>query len=528
MNNFGTSALSFLMPWRKHDQKELENTLHDNIDSFAAPDLADGAQAIEVTDSTALMNAHNQQFYKPTQARTTREQINQYRSVASNPECDNAIDEIVNDSIVQEDNKETVYLDLDNTKWSQNVKDKVNENFNFVLGLLDFEKEGKRHFRRWYVDSRIYFHKMIDSKKPKEGIKELRRLDPRSLDFVREVYKETGAGGIPVYKGFTEYFIYTPSLVDPRYAYMSTGTSMSVNIPASAMAYAHSGKTDCSGTNIIGYLQNAIKPANQLRMLEDAMVIFRITRAPERRMFYIDVGNMPGKKATEHMNNVMQGMKNRVVYDSSTGTVKNSANNMSMTEDFWLMRRDGKTSTEISTLPGATQMGEMDDVRWFNRKLYEALKIPLSRMPQEGGGVQFSGGADVTRDELNFSKFVRGLQNQFSAIMTDPLKTQLILTGVMTEAEWDEEKHNVRVVFTKDSYFEEIKDIEILERRIATLQALGVEGIVGKYISNDYAMKTILRMSETEIEDQAKIIKEEKASDKYNTTGELENSLEEF
>lgn len=527
MNNFRNGALSFLMPWRKHDQSELEKTLKDNIDSFAAPDLADGALPIEISDSTAMMNAHNQQFFKPTQARTTREQINQYRSIAAYPECDNAIDEIVNDSIVQEDNKETVYLDLNATKWSNSVKTKVNDSFNHILGLLDFEKEGKRHFRRWYVDSRIYFHKMIDSKNPKAGIKELRRLDPKSIDFVREIYKDT-VDGVSVFKGFSEYFTYTPSLVDPRYAYMSTGSSMNLNIPASAMAYAHSGKTDCSGTNIIGYLQNAIKPANQLRMLEDAMVIFRITRAPERRVFYIDVGNMPGKKATEHMNNVMMGMKNRVVYDSSSGTVKNTANNMSMTEDFWLMRRDGKTSTEISTLPGATQMSEMDDVRWFNRKLYESLKIPLSRMPPDNGGVQFSVGTDVTRDELNFSKFIRGLQNQFSNILIDPLKTHLVLTGVMTEDEWDEEKHNIRVVYAKDSYFEEIKDIEILERRIATLQAMGVESVVGRYVSNEYAMKNILRLSDEEIEEQSKLIDEEKSDDKYKQTDELETGLEEF
>lgn len=496
--------LSFLMPWFTASGKELDKELDDRIDSFAMPDNADGATELEHVDTSAPRKSFNQAFYgSAPRIQNTKDLVNQYRSLSKYHEVDNAIDEIVNDAIVQEDNKDTVYLDLDKTKWSESVKNTVRDEFREILKLLNFEREGKRHFRRWYVDSRVYFHKMIDPKKPKDGIKELRLLDPRSVEYVREIYKENENGN-DVYKGYREFFTYTGN-DDARYNIINTNTR--VIIPAMAMVYAHSGKRDIDGQSIIGYLHNVIKPANQLKMLEDAMVIYRITRAPERRVFYIDVGTMPNKKATMHMNNVMQGMKNRVVYDSATGKVKNSSNNLSMTEDYWLMRRDGKATTEVSTLPGAQSMGEMDDVRWFNRKLYESMKIPLSRLPQEGGGVQFGGGSDITRDELQFTKLIRGLQQQFEVIFTDPLKTNLLLKGKMSEQEWEDERENIRVVFSKDSYFEEIKDVEIMERRVGLVQALA--DITGKYLSHDYIMKNVLKMSDEEIEQERERIKKE-------------------
>lgn len=496
--------LSFLMPWVKKSDDDLSASLDDRIDSFAIPDVADGATEIEQIDASAPRKGFNQSFYgSAPRIQNTKDLINQYRSLAKYHEVDNAVDEIVNDAIVQEDNKDTVHLDLDKTNWSDAVKQGVRDEFNVILNLLNFEREGRRHFRRWYTDSRIYFHKMIDPKKPKDGIKELRLLDPRSIEYVREVYK-SNENGFDVYKGFREFFTYT-GVDDTRYNL--TTTNSKIIIPAAAMVYSHSGKTDIDSKTIVGYLHNVIKPANQLKMLEDAMVIYRITRAPERRVFYIDVGNMPNRKATMHLNNVMQGMKNRVVYDSATGKVKNASNNLSMTEDYWLMRRDGKATTEVSTLPGAQSMGEMDDVRWFNRKLYEAMKIPLSRLPTEGGGVQFGGGSDITRDELQFTKLIRGLQQQFESIFLDPLKTNLILKGRMSETEWNAERDNIRVVFAKDSYYEEIKDVEILERRVGLVQAL--TDVTGKYISNEYVMKNVLKMSDEEIElEREKILKE--------------------
>lgn len=512
------NPLSFLMPWFKKSDEQFNADISNDIDSFAMPDNADGAVEQE-QDVSALRSSKTMlSFASAPVIQNTKDLVNQYRSLSKYHEVDNAIDEIVNDAIVQEDNKDTVYLDLDKTKWSDSVKTTVREEFREILKLLNFEREGKRHFRRWYVDSRIYFHKMINPKAPKEGIKELRLLDPRSIEYVREIYKQNENGN-DVYKGYREYFQYTGNN-DIRYSGSSTGSA--IQIPAMAMVYSHSGKRDIDGQSIIGYLHNVIKPANQLKMLEDAMVIYRITRAPERRVFYIDVGTMPNKKATMHMNNVMQGMKNRVVYDSATGKVKNSSNNLSMTEDYWLMRRDGKATTEVSTLPGAQSMGEMDDVRWFNRKLYESMKIPLSRLPQEGGGVQFGGGSDITRDELQFTKLIRGLQQQFEVIFTDPLKTNLLLKGKMSEQEWDDERENIRVVFSKDSYFEEIKDVEIMERRVGLVQALA--DITGKYLSHDYIMKNVLKMSDEEIEtERHKMYDEERHAKALKVSDDLDD-----
>ena len=524
--NDRTNLLSFIMPWLKRDNKEYEDEIKDNIDSFAAPDNADGANEVEHQDASALGKAYNQNFYSTgTQTKNTTELINRYRGIANYHEVDNAIDEIVNDAIVQEDNKDTVFISMEKSDWPESVKNTVNEEFKEVLRLLEFEQEGKRLFRRWYIDSRIYFHKMVDPNKPKEGIKELRRLDPRNIEYVREIYKETGAGGVSVYKAKKEYFAYHSNSngTNNNIAQRGGSAQARVIIPYSAMTYAHSGKTGTCGKSIIGHLHHATRPANQLKMMEDAMVIYRITRAPERRVFYIDVGNMPGKKATSHLNNVMQGLKNRVVYDTNTGKVKNHANNLSMTEDYWLMRRDGKATTEVTTLPGAQSLGDMDDVRWFNRKLYEALKIPLSRLPQEGGGVSFGGGGEITRDELNFTKYVRGLQQQFEAVLLDPLKTNLILKGIMTEDEWDEEEENIKVIFAKDSYFEELKDTEVLERRIATMEAL--QAYTGKYISNEYVMKNVLKMSDEEIEVEAQRIEDEAGVKRFQTD---EEELEDF
>jgi hypothetical protein len=510
MNDKIGAVMSFLFPWMKQDDDEFQDQLRSGIDSFAAPDKADGATEIERTDihdTKALSRSYTQSFYaSQPKISTTRDLINQYRMLARYPEVDNAIDEIVNDAIVFEDETPCVSLNLDRTSWNDSVKTKVQDEFGTVLRLLNFNKEGKRIFRRWYTDGRIFYHKMIDPSKQKNGIQELRLVDPRYIDLVREIAKKTERTGDYSYKGSIEYFLYS-NAGDSRYGSMSSTIGNGVRIPKSAMVYAHSGKVDVDGKSVIGFLNTAIKPANQLKMLEDAMVIFRITRAPERRVFYIDVGNMPGKRATEHLNNVMQGLKNRVVYDSSTGKVKTAANNLSMTEDYWLMRRDGKQSTEVSTLPGAQGMNEIEDVRWFNRKLYEALKIPLSRLPQENGGVTFSGGGDITRDELQFSKFVDSLHSDFSPVILDPLRTNLALKNIVSADDWEQEAENIRLVFARDSYFQEIKELEIMERRIAAVQATAE--VVGKYYSHDWVQRKILRMSDEEIKEERKKIDEE-------------------
>ncbi|ARW57597.1 portal protein [Serratia phage CHI14] len=499
--------LSIFAPWAKQDEQEYNQNIKNDLESVTAPKFDDGAREIEANENDRPGNGFLQQMFGTQEPgmKSTRELIDTYRSLMNNYEVDNAVQEIVSDAVVYEDNHDVVALDLDSTEFSQSIKERIHEEFGDVLTSLNFQRKGTDHFRRWYVDSRIFFHKIISPNKPKEGIQELRRLDPRNIEFVREVITKDESGA-KIVKGYRDYFIYDTG----NESYSADGrvyaAGTKIKIPRAAVVYAHSGLVDCSGKNIIGYLHRAVKPANQLKLMEDALVIYRITRAPDRRVFYIDTGNMPSRKAAQHMQHIMNTMKNRVVYDASTGKIKNQQHNMSMTEDYWLQRRDGKAVTEVDTMPGATGMSDMDDVRYFRTNLYRALRIPESRIPndQGGGGVQFESGMAITRDELKFAKFIRDLQHKFEEILLDPLKTNLILRKVITEDEWEREINNIKVVFHRDSYFTEMKDAEIMERRINMLTM--AEPFIGKYLSHQTAMKDFLQMTEEQIEQEAKQI----------------------
>ena len=512
----------FLKYFIRQDEKEFKQQEKDGIESFSAPANIDGAVEIERQAGTIdPYAAINQSFFNTgtdTVAADTANMINMYRNIAMFPEVHNAVMEIVSDAIVKEDNKDTVFLNMDATEFSEKIQNSINEEFENVLSLLKFRKEGAVLFRQWYVDSRIFFHKILGNDE-KDGIQELRLLDPRRLEFIRELETEI-VNGVKIIKGSKESFMYTTEGDEYRFGITSQGSAR-IKIPRSAIVYAHSGIKGPCGRRIIGQLQWAIKPANQLKMLEDAMVIYRITRAPERRVFYIDVGTMPNKKAIQYTNGIMQTLKNRVVYDSSTGKVKNQFNNLSMTEDYFLMRRDGNAKTEVTSLPGAQSLGEISDVEWFNKKLYEALQIPLSRIPNTtGGGVTFSGGGEITRDELKFADYVKSLQSRFEDVFLDPLKTNLILKRIITEEEWEENVEQIKVVFNKNSYYEELKDVEVLERRVAAMQSL--EPFIGKYISNDYVMKNIFKMSDEEMEREAKLIEEESDVERFKNPEEFE------
>ena len=511
----------FLKPFIKQDNEEYKQQEKDGIESFSAPANNDGA--IEIERQQGMIDPYaavNQSFYDmggDSLASDTANMINMYRNIAMYPEVHNAVMEIVSDAIVKEDNKDTVFLNMDSTEFSKNIQERINEEFEEILSLLKFRKEGAALFRQWYVDSRIFFHKILGNDES-EGIQELRLLDPRRIEFIREI--ETAVEqGVKIVKGMKESFMYTTEGDEHRFGITSVGAAK-VKIPRSAIVYAHSGIKGPCGRRIIGQLQWAIKPANQLKMLEDAMVIYRITRAPERRVFYIDVGTMPNKKAIQYTNGIMQTLKNRVVYDSSTGKVKNQFNNLSMTEDYFLMRRDGNAKTEVTSLPGAQSLGEISDVEWFNKKLYEALQLPLSRIPNSQGGVTFSGGGEITRDELKFADYVRSLQSRFEDVFLDPLKTNLIMKRIITEEEWEENVEQIKVVFNKNSYYEELKDVEVLERRVAAMQAL--EPFIGKYISNDYVMKNIFKMSDEEMEREEKLIEEESDVERFKNPEEFE------
>ncbi|AKU43838.1 portal protein [Citrobacter phage Merlin] len=506
--------LSLFAPWAKEDERNYKEQLNNDLESITAPKFDDGANEIESSVNEASSGFFQKMLgnHEPGM-KTTRELINTYRNLMNNYEVDNAVQEIVMDSIVYEDDHDVVALDLDATEFSQKIKDRMLEEFDGVLNTLNFQRKGADHFQRWYVDSRIFFHKIINPHKPKEGIKELRRLDPRNIQYVREIVTEMEKG-VKIVKGYKEYFIYDTG----HESYQCDGriydAGTKIKIPKAAVVYAHSGLVDCTGQNIVGYLHRAVKPANQLKLMEDALVIYRITRAPDRRVFYIDTGNMPSRKAAQHMQNIMNTMKNRVVYDATTGKIKNQQHNMSMTEDYWLQRRDGKAVTEIDTLPGMQGMSDMDDVRWFRNALYMALRVPLSRIPNDQqGGVQFDAGTSITRDELTFAKFIRGLQHKFEEIFLDPLKTNLVLKGVITEDEWNDEINNIKISFHRDSYFTELKDAEIMERRINMLQM--AEPFIGKYISHQTAMKDILHMNDDEIDKEAKQIELESKEARY-------------
>lgn len=504
--------------WQKVDDTEYNIQTKSNAESFTAPKLDDGAIEVE-SDVLGSYNGLIQQLYggNDPNAKSTKELIDSYRSLMQNYEVDNAVQEIISDAVVYENEHDAVAISLDQTKFSTNIKEKIIEEFNEILTILNFQRKGSDHFKRWYIDSRIFFHKIIDINNPSNGIKELRRLDPRNTQFVREIETEI-ENGVKIVKGYKNYFTYDTGNETYSCGSQIFAPGTKIKIPQSAMVYAHSGLVDIDGKNIIGYLHRAIKPANQLKMLEDAMVIYRITRAPDRRVFYIDTGNMPSKKAAQHMQHIMNSMRNRVVYDANTGKIKNQQNNMALTEDYWLQRRDGKAVTEVDTLPGMTGMNEMDDILYFRKALYMALRVPLSRIPDAQQQSMFDAGTTISRDELQFDKFIVSLQHKFEEIFLNPLRSNLLLKKIITEDEWEDEINNIKIVFHKDSYYSELKDVELEERRINTMTL--AEPYIGRYISHKSAMKKYLRMSDEDIEIEQKLIKEEQSNKIFNPTEE--------
>lgn len=507
--------------WAKEDERDYKEQVKTTGESISAPMNDDGAIEYETAANQPYSGMFQQFYTQDTSITNTRELINSYRALMRNPEVENAVSQIVNDAIIHEKGHKVVSINLEATKFSDSVKAKILEEFDRVCSLLNMSRKASTHFKRWYIDSRIFFHKIV--KNPKDGIIELRQLDPRNMEYYREVITKD-VDNTKVVVGYKEFFLYKTG--DAGYSYNGTvySPNSQIKIPRSAIVYAHSGETDCNGKSIIGHLHNAIKPANQLKLLEDALVIFRITRAPERRIFYIDVGNMNTRKASQYVNGIMNNFKNRVVYDSATGTIKNQKHNLSMTEDYWLMRRDGKTVTQVDTLQGAQMQGQMDDVRWFYRQLFLALKIPLSRMPKDDGGVIIGGsGTDITRDELDFVEFIGGLRHQFEEILLDPLKTNLVLKKIITEAEWDEEINNISIDFHENSYFQELKETEMLERRISIMN--DIAPFIGVYVSHDYVMRNILQLTEEQIRAQQEQITVEEKNPRFKKLEEEDDPI---
>ena len=432
--------------------------------------------------------------------------IRRYRDIAQQPECDSAIEDIANEAIVSDERDKAVSLSLDRLNLSNNIKQKIRQEFDEVLRLMDFNAKGHDIFRRWYVDGRIYYHKVIDTKAPRKGIKELRYIDPRKIKKVREQRKEKDPKtGLDLVKDVDDYYLYNEKGVD-----QNAGTTSGIKITADSVSYCPSGVVDMHKGTVISYLNKAIKPVNQLRMIEDALVIYRISRAPERRIFYIDVGNLPKVKAEAYLKDVMNRYRNKLVYDAKTGEIRDDRNHMSMLEDFWLPRREGGRGTEITTLPGGSNLGEIDDIKYFQQKLYRSLNVPISRLEAENS---FSIGRsdNITRDELKFTKFVQKLRKKFCVLFMDILKTQLVLKGVIAIEEWDMMKEHIQFDFMQDGHFTELKNAEILQNRLDMLGQ--IESYVGTYFSKEYVRKNVLRMNDEEIEEIEKQMKDESGSE---------------
>jgi len=419
--------------------------------------------------------------------------IKRYREVAQHPECDMAIEDIINEVIVSDDRDQSVSISLDKLAVSEPIKAKIRDEFDEVMKLLNFDEKGHDIFKRFYVDGRIYFHKVIDPKSPRKGLTELRYIDPRKIKKVREVTKKRdtkGTKGIEIIEQTAEWFVYNEKGIS------SANSNAGLKISTDAISYVTSGVIDQTKNMVMGHLHKAIKPVNQLRMIEDAVVIYRIVRAPERRIFYVDVGNLPKVKAEAYLRDVMARYRNKLVYDASTGEIRDDRKHMSMLEDFWLPRREGAKGTEVSTLAGGQNLGEISDVEYFQKKLYKSLNVPISRLDSQNG-FNLGRAAEITRDELKFTKFVQRLRKRFTQLFHDVLKTQLVLKGIITIEDWSKLKEHIQYDYLKDGYFSELKTAEILRERLNL--ANEVSPYIGKYFSVEYIRKNVLRQSDDDI-----------------------------
>ena len=436
--------------------------------------------------------------------RTDLDLIRRYRDISLQSECDTAIEDIINEGIVSNQNDQAVQITLDRLPFPDKIKRKIRSEFEEILRLLNFEQKGHDIFRRWYIDGRIFYHKIIDTKNPRRGITELRYIDSSKIKKVRELKKNIDPKtGVEMVEKINEYFIYNEKGLGSA---GMAGATQGVKIATDSITYTPSGLIDGNSGRVISYLHKAIKPVNQLRMIEDALVIYRISRAPERRIFYIDVGNLPKVKAEQYLKDVMNRYRNKLVYDATTGEIRDDRNHMSMLEDFWLPRREGGRGTEITTLPGGSNLGEIDDIQYFQKKLYRSLNVPISRMESDAG---FSLGrtTEITRDELKFTKFVQRVRKKFVPMFTDILKTQLLLKGIIAPEDWPEIQEHVQYDFLQDGHFAELKDAELLEGRLNSLQT--VENYIGTFFSKEWVLKNVLRMNDADIDEMRNQIRKE-------------------
>jgi len=434
-----------------------------------------------------------------TASSNDRDLIIKYREAAEQPECDSAISDIVDAAIASANVGAPAQLMLNDLEQPDNIKKQISEEFDNVLSLYKFNKTGENLFRRWYVDGRIYFHVIIDDKNPKRGIIELRPIESLFMKKVKEVKKVTDAqSDIAVQKIVSEYYVYSEDYSGSGAGVSSKNSSISgVKISTEAIINVTSGLLDSTQKRVVSHLHKALKPVNQLRMMEDSLVMYRVARAPERRIFYIDVGNLPKGKAEEYVQGIMNKYRNKLVYDASTGDIKDDRRHMSMLEDFWLPRREGGRGTEITTLPGGENLGQIDDILFFQKKLYKTLNVPISRLEADDS-FNLGRASEISRDEVKFQKFVDRIRKKFSGILLEALRIQLILKGVISQSDWDEISENIAIDFIEDNYFSELKENEILKERIDMLDTLSEH--VGKFYSTKWIRNNVLRQTDEDIE----------------------------
>jgi hypothetical protein len=440
--------------------------------------------------------------------RTEFDLLKRYREMALHPECDGAIEDVVNEALVSDLYDSPIEIELSNLNATDKLKEAIRKEFKYIKELLDFDKKSHEIFRNWYVDGRLFYHKVIDLKKPQEGIKELRYIDPMKMRFVRQEKKKDktdllsarisgkdGENNI-LSPEIDEYFIYTPKPNYPTGTLSHSGGIKGTKIAKDAITYCTSGLIDRNKGTVLSYLHKAIKALNQLRMIEDSLVIYRLSRAPERRIFYIDVGNLPKIKAEQYLRDVMMRYRNKLVYDANTGEIRDDKKHMSMLEDFWLPRREGGRGTEISTLPGGQNLGELTDIEYFQKKLYRALGVPESRIASDGG-FNLGRSSEILRDELKFAKFVGRLRKRFAQMFNDMLKTQLILKNIVSPEDWEKISDHIQYDFLYDNQFAELKESELLNERLGILAT--IEPYIGKYYSSEWVRRKVLRQTDSEI-----------------------------
>jgi hypothetical protein len=470
--------------------------------TFAPPSNEDGALTIS---SAAYYGTY---VDLDGTAKNEVELISRYREMAMQPEIESAIDDIINEAIVQNDDGKSIRIIMDDLKQPEKIKKAIEEEFSIVLRLLNYQNMATDTFRRFYVDGRIFYHVILDEENPTQGIKALRYIDPRKIRKVREIKKDKDTGtSVDVVQTVNEYYIYNDKVTSGS---SSSYGPVGVRIAKDAIINVNSGLMDSRRAVVLSYLHKAIKPLNQLRMIEDATVIYRISRAPERRIFYIDVGNLPKLKAEQYLRDIMVKYKNKLVYDAQTGEVRDDRKHLSMMEDFWLPRREGGKGTEITTLPGGQNLGELEDVKYFEKKLYKSLNVPVSRLDPNQSGFSLGRVGEISRDEVKFSKFVDRQRQKFSEIFDQALRVQCVLKGICTAEEFDEFKENIYYDFIKDNNFAELKEAELVRERLSLLGS--VDPYVGRYYSMEWIQRNVLRLSDDDIKEMQKQIDKEKAA----------------